>query len=224
MTHRAGLTAIALAAVLAAPGLSAQEAQQDQGSMIEEVPLVATVGETEITGADVAAVIDTLPPQLRQQPPQLLLPMAVDSLVLRELVVQDARAQGLAEDPDVQELVAGATEGAEDDALLQVYLSREIDERVTDEAVQGVYDDLTQNAEGEVPPLEQVRPQIEQRLGQDALAELRAELGSDVEIVFYGPDGQPMNDQQGTPMGSGAGQAEDGSAEGTSQDEATGSD
>ena len=223
MPHHTRTAAIALAAILAAPGLVAQEAQETQegeGSIPAEVPLVATVGEVEITGTDVAEVIDTLPPQLRQQP---LIPMAVDSLVLRELVVQDARAQGLAEDPEVQKLVEGAAGDVEDDALVQVYLSREIEERVTNEAVQGVYDDLAQGAEGELPPLEQVRPQIEQRLGQQALAELRDELGAEVEVVFYGPDGEPM-DARGGAMGSGADQAAGEAPETPAEDGSAGTD
>jgi hypothetical protein len=154
--------------------------------------LIATVGGADITGADVIAVIDTLPPQLRQQPPQLLVPMAVDSLVLRELILQEARARNLGEDAEVRALVDAAGRAAEEDAMVQVYLQRELESRVTDEAVQQTYESLTQSVEGEAPALDQVRPQIEQRLGQQALQSLRTELEGDVEVVFYGPDGQPM--------------------------------
>lgn len=154
--------------------------------------LVATVGEGRITGGDVMAMIGALPPQLRQQPPEMLVPMAVDSLVLRELIVQEARAQNLAEDPEVQALVETAGQAAQEDAMVQVYLQRELGSRVTDEAVQQAYDAVAQTAQGQLPPLEQVRPQIEQQLQQQALQGLRAELEGDVVVVFYGPDGRPM--------------------------------
>ncbi|WP_143042311.1 hypothetical protein [Citreimonas salinaria] len=77
----------------------------------------------------------------------------------------------------------------------QVYLVRELENRVTDEAVQQTYDQIDQIAEQteeELPPLEDVRLQIVQQLQQQAVQGHQQDLASDVEIVFYGPDGEPV--------------------------------
>lgn len=173
--------------------------------------LIATVGEERITGADVVATISALPPQLRQQPPEMLVPMAVDSLVLRELILGEARAQNLAEDPEVRTLADASAQVAEEDAMVQVYLQRELESRVTDQAVQQTYDALVQSVpeqQGQLPPLEQVRPQIEQQLRQQALQGLRSELQGDVVVVLYGPDGQPMQTQPAQAAGAAAAPSE----------------
>lgn len=217
------------------PSAMAEGQQPGQAQGMDAETLIATVGEERITGADVVATIDALPPQLRQQPPALLIPMAVDSLVTRELILGEARAQNLGEDPEVRSLADASAEIAEEDAMVQVYLQRELASRVTDEAVQGAYDALAQSvqaqgAQGQLPPLEQVRPQIERQLQQQALQGLRSELQGDVAVVFYGPDGQPMQAQPaggqggGQPMGGDAsgqapqGQGQDGSSGAAPQD------
>ena len=71
---------IAMIAALATTPLAAQESgssgsaesqtQSDASQLINPEQLVASVGETEITGADVSEFIDSLPPQMRQQPPK----------------------------------------------------------------------------------------------------------------------------------------------------------
>jgi predicted lipoprotein with Yx(FWY)xxD motif len=140
--------------------------------------------------------IGALPPQLSSQPPEMVMSMALQQLVLREAIVQEARSQGLAEDPEVQSLVEGATQSAEEDALVQVWLQREISGRVTPEAVEAAYAGL-QAASGEepVPPLDEIRAQIEQSLAQQAVSDLRGALLSNTQVTVYGPDGQPVEQQ-----------------------------
>lgn len=190
--------------------------EQDQGATDA---LIATIGEAEIRNSDVMQAIGALPPPLNAQPPEMLVPLALEQLFLREAVVQEARAQGLAEDPEVQSLVEGATRAAEEDALVQVWLQRELAGRVTPEAVEQAYAGLQAVAGDQpVPALEQIRPQIEQSLAQQAVNDIRASLLADAEITLYGPDGQPVDQQAGAGGQTGdAGQAgtaaEDGQAE-----------
>lgn len=193
---------IAMIAALATSPLAAQEsessgsaesqAQSDASQLINPEQLVASVGETEITGADVSEFIDSLPPQMRQQPPQIVISMAVQQMVLRELLLQEAEAQNLGDDPEVQSIVEQAAEMALEDAMVQVYLVRELETRVTDEAVQETYDQIAEQTEEKLPPLEDVRLQIKQQLQQQAVQGVQQDLAADVEIVFYGPDGEPM--------------------------------
>ena len=67
--------------------------------------LVATVGGAEIRGSDVLTVIGMLPPQLQSQSPDMLVPIALEQLIMRELILEQARRQNLAEDPEVVSLV-----------------------------------------------------------------------------------------------------------------------
>ena len=153
--------------------------------------LVATVGGAEIRGSDVLTVIGMLPPQLQSQSPDMLVPIALEQLIMRELILEKARSQNLAEDPEVVSLVTGSTQAAEKDAMVQVWLDRELAKTVTDEAVQKSYDEA-QQGQKDFPPLEAVRPQIEQHLRRQALEELRTQLREGADIVLYDPTGKPV--------------------------------
>ena len=153
--------------------------------------LVATVGGAEIRGSDVLTVIGMLPPQLQSQSPDMLVPIALEQLIMRELILEKARSQNLAEDPEVVSLVTGSTQAAEKDAMVQVWLDRELAKTVTDEAIQKSYDEA-QQGQKDFPPLEAVRPQIEQHLRRQALEELRTQLREGADIVLYDPTGKPV--------------------------------
>ncbi len=154
--------------------------------------LIATVGDAEIRGSDVMTAIGALPPRLRTQQPDLLVPLAVEQLVLRELILDRARQENLAEDPDVRQLVDEAAQLAEEDAMVQVWLQRELDERVTDQAVEQSYAQAQATTQQELPPLDEVRPQIEQTLRQQAIAEISNELRQGAEVTFYDASGSPV--------------------------------
>ena len=177
---------------------------QGQGQNGGSDVLIATVGDAEIRNSDLMRAIGALPPQLSGQPPEMLVPMALQQLVTRQAIVQQARSQGLAEDPQVQSLVEGATQAAEEDALVQVWLQRELANRVTPEAVEQAYAGLQAVAGNQpVPPLEQIRGQIQQSLAQQAMNEIQASLLSNAQVTLYGPDGQPLQQQQGNAGGQG---------------------
>ncbi|CUH12185.1 hypothetical protein JSE7799_00203 [Jannaschia seosinensis] len=174
----------------------AQQSGQTAGSPQADA-IVATVGDAEIRGADLMTVIGALPPQLQSQPPQMLVPMALEQLILRELILQEARGQNLADDPEVVALVEGSAEAAEEDAIVQVWLNRELASAVTDEAVQQAYESAQAQGQQDLPPVEEVRPQIEQYLRQQALQDVQARLQQDADIVLYDPTGRPVEQQEG---------------------------
>lgn len=167
-------------------------AEQQAGDDLGEDALIATVGDAEIRRSDVLGVISALPPQMQQQPPETLLPIALDQLVMRELILQEAREAGLDDDPEVQQASPDGTDQARENAMVQVWLDRELGKAVTDEAVQDTYDAALANLGGDVPPLEEVRPQIEDQLRQQAFLNLSNELQSGADVKLYGPDGQPI--------------------------------
>lgn len=166
--------------------------------------LVATVGETEIRGEDVMAVVGMLPPQLQTQSPQMLVPIALEQLIMRELVLEKARADSLAQDPEVTEMVRRTTEEAETNAMVQVWLDREMAKAVSDEAVQQSYDEARSQGQQDLPPLEEVRPQIEQHLRQQAMQDIRTQLREGADVVLYDLEGQPIEDEGETRQGTGS--------------------
>ena len=187
---------------------SAQQQSQEQSSQSatgsgqaagdqQEDAIVATVGDAEIRGSDVMTVIGMLPPQLQSQPPQMLVPMALEQLILRELILEEARGQNLADDPEVQALVENSAQTAEEDAMVQIWLDREMASVVTDEAVQQVYEGAQAQGAQDLPPVEEVRAQIEQHLRQQAMQDIRMRLREGADVVLYDPTGRPMEQQQG---------------------------
>ncbi len=203
MAVAAGLAAAPAVAVAqdATPAPSAGAAAQVQAPDADT--LIAKVGDAEIRGRDVTEAISSLPPQVRQQAGEQLVPMAVDQLVTRQLILQEARADNLSEDEEVTTLAetadaSVADEDAREQAMIQVWLKRELDERVSEDDVTALYDQLkAANPDAQVPPLDQVRPQVEQRARQMAFAEVRTELQKDADVTFYGPDGEPLERPQG---------------------------
>lgn len=170
---------------------------QTSGSGQASDAVVATVGSAEILGSDVTTFIGTLPPQLQSQPPQMLLPMALDQLILRELILEDARNQNLADDPEVVALAGPSAQAAEEDAMVQIWLGREMANVVTDEAVQQAYDEAQAQGQQDLPEIEEVRPQIEQYLRQQEIQNIGVRLREGAQIVLFDATGRPMEQQQG---------------------------
>lgn len=188
------------------------------GDMTAEAdPLIVTVGDAEITASDVQSAIEAFPPQLAQQvPPEQLISVAVDQLVLRELILQRAEEENLSEDPEVQQMIEENGERSREDAIVQIYVQRALEESVSDEAVQGAYDDAASQTEQELPPIDEVRPQIEQQLRQERLGALRQELiDQGTLITFYDEQGQPVDDA-GAATGAMSGNTGNGMSNGSS--------
>lgn len=205
---RRGIAGVALTAAFGAAPLAAQEESADtsgtanqaqsgtpsnasgSGQSIAPETVLAMVGDSEIMGAEVIEFISALPPRMREQPPQVLASMALDQVILRELLLQEAQSQNLSEDPRVTEIVDQQAELAQEDAMVAVLLEDELAERVSAEQVQQAYDQLqTRTADGQnLPPLDALRPQIEQQLQQQAVRALRDELMQDADVVVYGAE------------------------------------
>ncbi len=124
-----GAGAIALAVVLAGC-----QGKPVQGGAASGGEVVAEVNRTKITIEEFNKEVEKVPPMIR--------PMFntekgrkdfLDDLILRELVMQEARKQGLEQDADYQRKVADFKRGA----LLEMVLRREVEEKtkVGDEEV-----------------------------------------------------------------------------------------
>ncbi|MDH3474567.1 MAG: peptidylprolyl isomerase [Rhodospirillales bacterium] len=121
----------ALALVLAALPLAVQA--QDSA----EDPLVATVNGEKIYRSEVLETAKSLPAQYQQQLDQIF-PTLVERIVDFRLLAAAASEAKLEEDEEVKRRMEELRKGV----LREVYLERQIAERVTDEALQGSYQDF----------------------------------------------------------------------------------
>ena len=181
---------------------------QGQQAAQQQDALVATVGDEKITRSDVMDAITELPPQVRQTPPQMLFPAVLDQLVTRELIVQEARAANLQDDPEVTSMTDAQTEDAREQAMVQVWLRRELEDRITDEQVQATVDEL-KAANPQVEDTPGLTQQVKQALQVQAIADISDELRKSAEVTFYDPAGQPV--EGAAQVGQGA-EAEQGQA------------
>ncbi|PZX19649.1 hypothetical protein LX81_00106 [Palleronia aestuarii] len=194
---------------------SAASGSDSAGDTADEDQVVVSVEDAEITAGDVRDAIASLPPQVQQNPPDVLIPFAVEQLVLRELILAEAQSQNLSEDPEVQEIAGDGGEEAVEAATVRVYVQRAMEEVTTDEAVQSAYDEAAEASPQPLPPLEEVRPQIEQQIQQQRLLEIRDELRGQYEVVYYDENGEPREETPAGESDSGTdGASSDGNAEG----------
>ncbi len=179
----------ALAAVMALAWAAVPAQAQEEGAAVEgEDPVVASVNGMEIHRSDVMRRIEQLPPQLQQMPAEFLVPAIAEEMAIGRLVSDRARQTGLADDPEVQERV----EDAESRILQEVWLRRQVEERITNDSVQEGYAAyLEQN-----PPQEEVNARhilVEsEEQANEIIAQIEqgadfAELASEHSI---GPSGQ----------------------------------
>jgi peptidyl-prolyl cis-trans isomerase C len=100
-------------------------------------PVVARVGDQTIRLSDVETAAQSLPPNVRQMPPQILYPMLLDRLIDQEALAEQARKIGLEKkDP----AVAREVKLAETLALGSAMLAQEVRPQVTEQAVRAQYE------------------------------------------------------------------------------------
>ena len=104
-------------------------------------PVVAKIGEDEITRMDIFNFIQTLPPQTRQLPMQQLFPMATAQVVNMRLVNEKSQKAKIDNDPLVKERL----EAAKREIIPAVYLQRAVEKAIDEERLQSAYDTYTRN-------------------------------------------------------------------------------
>lgn len=132
------LTVTALALV-GAPA-TAQDSEGDR--------TVATADGEPVTLSEVESTLQRMPQQFQQQPLELVTPMVVQQIAISRRIHAQALAEGYADDPEVAERVAEVEQGI----IQDLWVERQLDELVTDDAVQAAYEaHLAQN-----PPQDEV--------------------------------------------------------------------
>lgn len=113
-------------------------------SAAEPGDVVAKVGETEITEADIAFAAQDLGQQLQRFPPDQWRAILLDVVVDMELLAQAARQDGIDQDPDFQKQL----EFLELQALRNAYIAQKIDGAITDDALKAAYEAEFKDYEG----------------------------------------------------------------------------
>ena len=99
-------------------------------------PTVASVNGQAIRLSDVRSAAGSLPDEMRSVPPQMLFPMLVNQLIDQQALVDEARGQGLQNDPKIQQAMAHAA----DTVLQNALLTREVSPGITDAKLHAAYD------------------------------------------------------------------------------------
>jgi len=134
-----------MAALLVA---AAPAAAQIQAVNPASDPVVARVDGAPIHLSEVEDAVRALPEQFRAMPPQVLFPIMIDQLISQRVLVAAARRLDLQNSPEVRARVARA----EEEALQQAFLAREIAPLMTEAALRARYerDIASQPREAEV--------------------------------------------------------------------------
>ena len=125
----AALAALLLASVTHVSALRAEEAKP-----AADDPVVALVDGAEIHRSDVVAAYETLPPPYRSLPFAQLYDTLLDNVISSRLMVEAARKQGLEEDAEVKTRIQRAA----DRVLTESYLTKLIDDAVTEDALKAL--------------------------------------------------------------------------------------
>ncbi|MFZ1426474.1 MAG: peptidylprolyl isomerase [Geminicoccaceae bacterium] len=101
-------------------------------------PVVAIVNGNEIHKSDLEAAYEALPEQYRQGPIEAIYDPLLDQVVVSQLVLAAAEKKGLANDPEIQAMIARAR----DNVLRDGYVKQAIDQGTTDEKLRAAYDTM----------------------------------------------------------------------------------
>ncbi len=111
----------------------------DTGDASEEVsedanPVIAKVDGKDIYRQDVIDMMNSVPPQLRQMPPEQLFPMVLEQMINNQIIDKKASKAGLENDKDVKEQLAKVKEQIIRTKFLENTLKDNLDEaRVKEE-------------------------------------------------------------------------------------------
>jgi peptidyl-prolyl cis-trans isomerase C len=122
------------AALAQAPAPAAQAAQPPAAAQAPD-PVVARVGGEEIRLSQLRAAVQDLPEELRAAPEPVLLPVLLDQMIASRAIIAAARAEGLHNSEEVRRRVRAA----EEEALQEVLIRRELEPLLTEEALRARY-------------------------------------------------------------------------------------
>jgi peptidyl-prolyl cis-trans isomerase C len=112
-------------------------------SAADDATVLAIVNGEEITRADVMTARNRLPAQLREMPEEQILPILVNLVIDSRLMANQARKEGIADEPEVRAQV----ELVQDMVLEQTLLTRHLQDKITEEALRERYEETLEDTE-----------------------------------------------------------------------------
>lgn len=103
---------------------------------VQENPVVASVNGSDIKRQDVIDLMNAMPMQMRQVPPEQLYPMALEQAVGNKLADRKSAISGLEKDPLVQKQLWQAKE----QIIRANFIEREVNSRITEDLLKEEYD------------------------------------------------------------------------------------
>jgi peptidyl-prolyl cis-trans isomerase C len=162
------------------------------GAVTETKPdpnqVVARIDGADITRQEVIDSAADLPDQIRQQI-DMVFPQLLNRYIGLKLLGDKGKAENLAEDPEVQKLMADY----ETQAIRQVYVTRYLKEHVTEDAIKARYEKMLKDN----PPPEEVR-------AAHVLVKTEDEAKAIIEQLKGGADFAAVAKEKSTDKGSGA--------------------
>jgi peptidyl-prolyl cis-trans isomerase C len=162
--------------VLAALAVMAAIAPRAVPAADDDAVLAIVDGE-EITRADVMVARNRLPAQIRELPEEQILPILINVVIDSRLIANQAREEGIADEPEIKAQV----ELVQEMVLEQTLLTRHLQDRITEEALRERYAEAMENEEAR----EQVRARhilvAERSEAEEAIR--RLDEGDDFETV-----------------------------------------
>ena len=125
-----------LPSFLTAAALSVTVLTASLPALSQERIAVATLDGEAIHLDEIIAVAETLPAEYQQQGIAALYPQLVDEVVNARLAAVAGRASGIDKDEDI----AAAIKAAADRVIAESYITRRVNEQLTNEAIQTAYD------------------------------------------------------------------------------------
>lgn len=124
-----------------------QNAGSDEGNEAPPVvikpgnPVVAKLGKDEVKRLEVFNFIQTLPDQTRQLPVEQLFPIALEQVINAKLISEKTQNVKLDKDPEVQKQL----DIAKSNIVRNVYMQRQVEEKLTEERVRKAYEEYEAN-------------------------------------------------------------------------------
>lgn len=147
MLRFAPMALAAAISILAAalPAMAQQTPAPAPAKPADPATVIATVQGTDITVADLMLMVETLPPQYRQAPMEMVYDALLKQLIERRLVALAAEKSGLADDADFKRRLAFSR-----DALLhRTYLRARVEPELKEDKLRARYDREIKSAGGE---------------------------------------------------------------------------
>ncbi len=114
-------------------------------------PVVAKVGDNEVTRVDVFKYIQTLPPATRQLPITQLFPLATEQVINAQIIGDNTNDVNLDNDPMVKEQLAQAKKNI----VRTIYIQKQVEKRLDENRLKAAYEEYKAN----FPETQQIKAQ-----------------------------------------------------------------